>query len=448
MLALSGWEIFVVYIPTILFFVIFLWQLIAGLRRGLRKSTILFINMMIAMGVTLIIFFIFFGSKFDENLVKYYNVIANWFNLESLGSVLGTGVEHARLSDYILDLIVKNIDSTKYVISDTASLSATIQLVIVLAESITRYVVFFVMSIVYYLMKFLLYIIYLILFKEKRYKKKIAQNFCLGISTKEYKPKHLWGMAVGAFRGLVVGIFIFSFIGGAFHMLTNGEYSKDDLIEEDVIVADSFRINSVIEMVNRYGKTGIGQVLESIGTKKNGPWYLLIADGIISVDYEVTIDGEEVGGTLVPRKELGPIMGLVKDSYILFKDYNVDLNRLNDPTYLSEALNSEINGITLADQLDKMIESHNFGNYTINLCQSFLNAVMANLPENTDDANGDGSQDMAAKLLNCIFKGEHAVKASSLVTNESISNALNLAITVLVNYQDINNFASEFKNSE
>lgn len=33
MLALSGWEIFVVYIPTILFFVIFLWQLIAGLRR-------------------------------------------------------------------------------------------------------------------------------------------------------------------------------------------------------------------------------------------------------------------------------------------------------------------------------------------------------------------------------------------------------------------------------
>lgn len=67
MLALSGWEIFVVYIPTILFFVIFLWQLIAGLRRGLRKSTILFINMMIAMGVTLIIFFIFFGSKFDEN---------------------------------------------------------------------------------------------------------------------------------------------------------------------------------------------------------------------------------------------------------------------------------------------------------------------------------------------------------------------------------------------
>lgn len=84
MLALSGWEIFVVYIPTILFFVIFLWQLIAGLRRGLRKSTILFINMMIAMGVTLIIFFIFFGSKFDENLVKYYNVIANWFNLESL----------------------------------------------------------------------------------------------------------------------------------------------------------------------------------------------------------------------------------------------------------------------------------------------------------------------------------------------------------------------------
>ena len=36
-------------------------------------------------------------------------------------------------------------------------------------------------------------------------------------------------------------------------MLTNGEYSKDDLIEEDVIVADSFRINSVIEMVNRYG---------------------------------------------------------------------------------------------------------------------------------------------------------------------------------------------------
>ena len=236
MLALSGWEIFVVYIPTILFFVIFLWQLIAGLRRGLRKSTILFINMMIAMGVTLIIFFIFFGSKFDENLVKYYNVIANWFNLESLGSVLGTGVEHTRLSDYILDLIVKNIDSTKYVISDTASLSATIQLVIVLAESITRYVVFFVMSIVYYLMKFLLYIIYLIFFKEKRYKKKIAQNFCLGISTKEYKPKHLWGMAVGAFRGLVVGIFIFSFIGGAFHMLTNGEYSKDDLIEEDVIV--------------------------------------------------------------------------------------------------------------------------------------------------------------------------------------------------------------------
>ncbi len=113
MLTLSGWEIFVVYIPTILFFVIFLWQLIAGLRRGLRKSTILFINMMIAMGVTLIIFFIFFGSKFDENLVKYYNVIANWFNLESLGSVLGTGVEHARLSDYILDLIVKNIDSTK-----------------------------------------------------------------------------------------------------------------------------------------------------------------------------------------------------------------------------------------------------------------------------------------------------------------------------------------------
>lgn len=54
MLALSGWENLIVYIPTILFLLIFFWQLIAGLRRGLRKSTILFINMVIAMGVVLI----------------------------------------------------------------------------------------------------------------------------------------------------------------------------------------------------------------------------------------------------------------------------------------------------------------------------------------------------------------------------------------------------------
>ena len=445
MLDLKGWEILIIYIPTFLFLLIFIWQLIAGLRRGLRKSTILFVNMVIAMAVTLISFFIFFGSRFDERLVTYYNTFSNWFHFSSLETLFGTTEAHANLSDYILDAIVLNISNGNLVISDTVSLGAVIQLVLALAESIVRYVAFILMSFVYAFVKFLLYIVYLIFFKEKRYKKKVVKNFCAGVSTKEYKPRHLWGMAVGALRGLVVGIFIFSFIGGAFHLITNGEYSNEPLVEDDIIVNDSFRINSVIEMVNRYGKTGVGQVLESIGTKKNGPWYLLIADSIISTNYSVTIDGEKVEGTFVPRKELGPIMGLVKDGYILFRDYDVDINKIGDPTYLSNALNFEKDGITLTDKLDKLIKEHEFGQYTINLCQSFLNAVMANIPDTTADE--ENNNDVSAKLLNCIFKGEHAIKASSLVTNDSISNALNLAITVLANYNEINDFVSQFTNN-
>lgn len=448
MLALSGWENLIVYIPTILFLLIFFWQLIAGLRRGLRKSTILFINMVIAMGVTLIIFFIFFGGSFDKNIVTYYNKLSNAFGFESLSKLFNTNIEHTRLSDYILDAVVNAINENETLITDTASLESAIQLIFALVQSLIKLFAFFIMLPIYFILKGILYIVYVIFFKEKRYKKKITQNFLLGASTKAYKPRHLWGMALGGLRGLIVGIFILSFIGSVFHILTNGEYSKDDLIEDDLIVADSFRLNSVVEMVNRYGKTGVGQVLEAVGTKKNGPWYLMIADGIISVDYKIVIDGDDVDGTFIPRKELGPIMGLVKDGYVIFRDYNVDMSRLSDPAYLSEALNSELDGISLADSLDKLIDAHQFGNYTISLCQSFLNALMANIPDTvTATTDENGNVDIAARILNCVFKGEHAVKASSLISNESITNALSLAITVLTNYQDINDFASRFGNS-
>ena len=101
----------------------------------------------------------------------------------------------------------------------------------------------------------------MIFFKEGRKKKRCNAAFARGETDKPYKKRRGFGSLVGLGRGLIVGIFAFSFIGSFFYIFTDGKYSKEN---ETYVTDDQYHINEIANMVNRYGTVGIGSILESI----------------------------------------------------------------------------------------------------------------------------------------------------------------------------------------
>ena len=383
----------IIFAPTILFCLILLWEILSGLRRGLRKSVILFINMALALTISIVIFEIMFGGNLDTKIVGRADFILGLFN-KSLQDLFNTSESYTKLSEYLYVFITNNM---KEFVFTEADLLTSLSLAMALAQSIVKIIGLIFVLLMYGIFKFIFYIVYLIFFKEGRRKKKINQEYELGNRSTRYKRRALFGALVGLGRGIVLWVLIFSFIGSFFYIFTDGRYSKE---EETFVTDDRYYINEIANMVNQYGTVGIGSILESAKNPNDVPFYLLIADALTVGKYEVSGENPKEGSIYL-RKELAPIVSMVKDAYLVAFQYGVDLNQINDSGYLSEFLKKEVDGISFADRVDSIIDRYSFGEWTLLLSQSLLNAVANSIELNPD------SKELGNQILYYVLAGEH-----------------------------------------
>lgn len=424
----------IIFAPTILFCLILLWEILSGLRRGLRKSVILFINMALALTISIVIFEIMFGGNLDTKIVGRADFILGLFNT-SLQDLFNTSESYTKLSEYLYVFITNNM---KEFVFTEADLLTSLSLAMALAQSIVKIIGLIFVLLMYCIFKFIFYIVYLIFFKEGRRKKKINQEYELGNRSTRYKRRALFGALVGLGRGIVLGVLIFSFIGSFFYIFTDGRYSKE---EETFVTDDRYYINEIANMVNQYGTVGIGSILESAKNPNDVPFYLLIADALTVGKYEVSGENPKEGSIYL-RKELAPIVSMVKDAYLVAFQYGVDLNQINDSGYLSEFLKKEVDGISFADRVDSIIDRYSFGEWTLLLSQSLLNAVANSIELNPD------SKELGNQILYYVLAGEHAIKAEDLVTNENINSVLKFAICAVKNMDELEEFGNRFTESD
>lgn len=421
-----------VYIPTLLFIFILLVGTLKGFSRGLRKSTILLINSIVAIVLSLIVFLVIFKGDFDTRIIE----LANKFGI-SFKDLLNTQNSYDSLSKYIREIAWEKMPQD-YISSN--GLLTIISNLMALVESLVKLVMILVLYFVYYIFKGLFYIIYLIFFKESRYKKKATRKLRSGLREKEYKKKRGYGALLGFGRGLCYGLLVFSFIGSLFHILSGGYYSED---KQDIVIevnGTKYDITEYYDIVNRYGTVGIGKILESVKTKDKVPVYLLAADYLTKGDYTVGIDENSLYG----REELAPLVGFVKETAFLALDYGFDTSRISDIEYLIWFLSTEnqINNVCFADKLETVVDRYDFGSYTLFLAQSLAEAIANSF------INSEEQMSFASKLMYHLFKGENRIEAKDVINNENVDIILKLALNVAKNFEEINAFVEGFTSND
>lgn len=427
-----------VYVPTLLFVLIVGISLLTGLRRGFRKSLILFINMCIAFGVAYLIFYLVFDSNFNTKAVQYANTVLGWFN-QDLQKILGTTESYPTLQGYLTEVLATNLPPDFYI--QQGSLYTVVGALVAMAESAVRLVMLVLLIVIYWIVKLILYLFYLLFFKDGRRKRKMENNYQKRTSV-VYKKRRLLGMCVGGFRGLLIGVLLFSFIGSLFFIISGGRYSDEK--QEDVIIdtgSAKYDITEFYDVVNRYGTVGIGKILESIKFGDNVPVYLLISDSLLKGNY-VNDDNSQVDSGIDPssfygREELAPIIGIVKDVSLEAFRYGVDVNRLSDTDYLLEFFNTTYtnsNGVTMTfiDRVDEIISSYNFGAYMLYLGQCFVKAL-ADSAVNTGEAST-----FTSKLMYTLFAGENRIKPNEMVSNDNIHSILDTMVVFAKNAKTLN----------
>lgn len=434
---------YIVYIPTILFFVMLLGAVLTGLRRGFRKSLILFINAMIALVVAGVIFAIIFAGKFDERIIVLGDKFLPMFGT-SFKDLLGTSNSYDTLSEYLRELVMENM-SDEFLSSH--NVLTIISLCMAAVESILKLVILLVLIIVYWVIKFILYIFYLIFFREGRKKKKINKRFKQGLVARKYNKRPLLGMGVGFARGLLFTMLTFSFLGSFFYVLTGGNYSDEDSNVVINVDGKDYEISEYVDIVNRYGSVGIGKVFEAVRDSNDVPLYLLAADFLTSGNYIIEgEDGEVIEGTLHGREEIGPIIGFVKDVALLALEYDIDLDRIqNDTDYFGYFFSKENvkNGVSFIDKMSTIVDRLTFGQYTLYLGQCFLSAVADSfVPAEVEE------DDFAGQLLYTLFRGENRIKPEDVVNNDNIKSIVKTALVVLENSDELKDFAQRFNNEE
>ena len=439
-----------IWLPTILFGLTVVFHMIGGARRGLSKSFKLFITFLISILIALIFYLIMKKIDFNSKGVIWGNTILGWgnSNLTSLfNSMLSEGQtvsDHTTLIEYFSEFLSKSEFFKET--SQGLTLEEAAKLLYSLALILINAVIFVLAILVFYVSKFILYIFYLIFFKEGRRRDRINKKYQDGKIDHEYKPHRFFGAIVGLVRGLMVGALIASFFGIPALLINNG--SKEATIEnkDEAIPADNYKNNIGIvmyETVAKWNNVGINKLLNQAKNADNVPFYVIVADQLLTTEYTYEVDGESKTITLHVSSDLAPISSAISSAAYLMIMYGynpADFEGDKSGEKLANFLTSDktIDGLTLEERINKLLAEAKTGEYTSYLMDKFVMSYVSKTCNVTDEKDPNYKElSLQNKLLYQLFLGNHKINASSLINDGNMAVAFDTFVDVVKHKSEI-----------
>lgn len=297
--------------PTILFVSIVLIAMLTGARRGFRKSLILYAHALIAGGISVGLYFYFVHSEsFDSLILSIVNSIMG--STGALQDRFNLDPSINKMSDVLVELILLIFKDGEYAVilrENAAYLYA-------LADTVYHIIFAIVAIIIYNIIKAFFYLLYLIIYPERRYKKRKERDFSKRLTDKTYKKRRIGGSVVGLVRGGLLSLVILSYLGSTLFLLVGTGAGK--LKDYDLGDENTNYYYSIFRSVESYGTNGIYKVLNMLADEEGTPYYLFAADLVFSG--ELDIDGEDPEH-IKWRDEIGNLTTFARDTFDLMMEY-------------------------------------------------------------------------------------------------------------------------------
>lgn len=291
------------FLPTLLVVLAIVLSMIRGLMRGFRKSTILFINYLIAFVIGLILFMSLTSKLYQTDISAL---------VPTIGNAIGVDLSGAKYINDVIKLIVE-AKATDYAgLVTNGNIEEVINCFTGLAVNLVGGIAFLI--VVPFLVRTILYIVYLIFFREGRKKKnKIEEG-------EEYHRHRLGGMLIGVVRGLTTAILGLSILSSIYFISAGGAYYKNSSEADKTAFLDSISAQGV-DLAKAYNaiklsrNSGVGLIFDAI--KIGGePIDYYINDLIMTSyanSYKLDKNGKPLKVKVNFRKETANIIGMLEE---------------------------------------------------------------------------------------------------------------------------------------
>ena len=473
----------VAWLPTILFVLLVLFGFLRGLRRGLRKSTILFIHSLVALSICLILYAILINNEaVDASLLKLVNDIMG--SPTALQDNLGVSNSLTTLKGVLTEYIPKALESSGY--ADLVRENAPYVLALVLLAYHIAFAI--VLFFVYKILLFLFYIVYLIFYSERKHKRKVNARYEEAVAAgtvsaetdnpspdvsadtaengetdkaavkaakkaakkaaakepKPYRRRHLLGSTIGLLRGVLAGVVAVSFVGAAFSIISGGN-GTGGMVDNPFTDKNNAQIYNIYKCVDEYGTHGIIKVFNVAKDKNDVPLYLYVAD----VVFRGRLNDEEhgVNEDIMFRDELSEYVGFAKNTFNLALKYGgeelLTSSGENSMDKITELLSDE----NFQREYREVIEKFEIKTYLKNFMLSFIDSAINHIDElPVAESLGEDGKNVVKILFKKDYysdkipsdaeaknKGETVpvLNASMLVTKDDVLNAYDLLTETL-----------------
>lgn len=417
----------IIWAPTLLMVLSLLFYFLVGIIRGFRKSVILLIHAAVSIGICATIFFLIVKSEnIDATMVNIANYILGFFNM-SVQGLLGVSEELGTIKDIILDFVLNNMSNEEvfyYVVIDAGAYIST------LVEMIYRIVLFIILFVFHIFMMGFLHFIYTIFYPVRRRARRINKAYERGEVAQPYQKRCLAGGFVGVGRGLIVNVFMLSFLGCLLFVIT-GENdplpSRNDGTSEEISFGDETidMIYDYYSVVCEMSDTGIFAALNAIKDSEDKPYYFYICDLMLQggINDEVL----EISDTFYLREELGTYIGFCKDAIsLLIEHAGADTNVLlsGDQEAMLEVMTNIIKDEAFVADFSELIDNFEKQPYIINLALCALTSMVNHIELIF------GEDNVVTRLVKNVFNEETGLKITDLATEQDIKHLFKAVVNV------------------
>ena len=320
----------ITYAPTIIVLLEIVACVLVGFLQGFRKSSILFLNFVIALAIGLGSFFVVSHLLYTKDISQVLSLVGGFVNIDFGEAKSISDAIAVVLNQFVLP---ENLAFITEVAEYQQVITAISGVVINLALGLVCLIIIPI------IVRIILYVIYLIFFREGRFKNRTIDEG--GV----YRRQRLFGLLVGLGRGLVLATLSISLLSSAYFIVAGGDFeSKEEdpdytLLNnlEEMLGLEGIDTNLIYNAINESRTTGVGFIYEMLRLTGDPIDYYAF-DLLFSSEFDSTLYYGK--NKLNLRKELANILNLVETIIesdavsIVEKDgsysYNVDPEKIDD----------------------------------------------------------------------------------------------------------------------